>query len=75
MEGESFREVRRRLPVPSSRHAVVLVFMPSVGVFCLLSCCEYYRNTAALQVEKEHPEEFAAREADKLCYRYPEGEG
>lgn len=27
------------------------------------------------QVEKEYPDEFAAREADKLRYRYPEGEG
>eukprot|EP00752_Nemacystus_decipiens_P012025 g10660.t1 len=27
------------------------------------------------EAEREHPEEFAAREMDKLCYRYPEGEG
>ncbi|CAN0303473.1 unnamed protein product [Ectocarpus sp. 12 AP-2014] len=27
------------------------------------------------QVERDYPEEFTAREADKLCYRYPEGEG
>eukprot|EP00903_Cladosiphon_okamuranus_P007712 g7473.t1 len=27
------------------------------------------------EAEREYPEEFAAREMDKLCYRYPEGEG
>lgn len=27
------------------------------------------------QVERDYPEEFNAREVDKLCYRYPEGEG
>ncbi|CBN75635.1 6-phosphofructo-2-kinase/fructose-2,6-bisphosphatase [Ectocarpus siliculosus] len=27
------------------------------------------------QVERDYPDEFTAREVDKLCYRYPEGEG